>query len=581
MSVPTRQRLILTALLLVGAIVFSIGINWGLPSRDIDPHLFATTKPWTGQQFIEAGGAWSPDPTRPADAATRPTEDRSKTIWLNETPKQQADIIRRYRLFSAQPDEMVTFMALAGMRTSHFDPRMYQYGGLWIYPVGALLKAASIISAVELKPDFQTYLDHPEAFGRFYIVARIYSAVWGLVGIAAVFHLVKRFSNRLIVPTAAAACFLFMPVVINAAHEAKPHLAGAVLVLLTVLAAVKYVETALTKWWIITGITAGLAVGMVLSSAIGLLVIPLMTLLRSQSWKARAKITCAAVAMAIGVYCLTNPFVPINLLRNPAVVRDNFAALSNAKAISGKSTDIAAIPNARRLIIDGASMVGGVTGLIGLLIMAVNHTWWRNRRWRNVTVLLGVPSFLVLIQFTMLAAGKQGEFGRFFILPDVALVLLAVVLASCIGWGEKFEAGILVLLVAVAGFQGLSYLAAFLEDARGNTAARTIAAARLKDLWNHGARTLAIRSDPAPYCLPPIDITAWRLQLLPYNWQPTTNNAPDVIVTPVDEISTQAELPGTPYTRTFITGNRPWLKNRITWADKPFEILVRREMIRR
>ena len=35
------------------------------------------------------------------------------------------------------------------------------------------------------------YLDHPEEFGRFYRVARIYSGLWGLVGAWAVFTLVR------------------------------------------------------------------------------------------------------------------------------------------------------------------------------------------------------------------------------------------------------------------------------------------------------------------------------------------------------------------------------------------------------
>ena len=59
-------------------------------------------------------------------------------------PKDQdsvnrARILRRYKLYSFQPDEMNTFRALAEMHPDamQFDPRLYQYGGLWIYPVGA------------------------------------------------------------------------------------------------------------------------------------------------------------------------------------------------------------------------------------------------------------------------------------------------------------------------------------------------------------------------------------------------------------------------------------------------------------
>src|SRR5205809_5336989 len=47
----------------------------------------------------------------------------------------------------------------------------------------------------------------------------VYSALWGLIGVWAVFALVRRFSERLIVPATAAACFIFLPIVINRSEE--------------------------------------------------------------------------------------------------------------------------------------------------------------------------------------------------------------------------------------------------------------------------------------------------------------------------------------------------------------------------
>lgn len=579
MTRTLQERLILSALLICGAAVFSFGISWGIPSRKIDPHLFGKAESaWSGKEILAAAGAWQADSSRPADAANGPALDRSQIIWLNQTKGEQARIIERYRLYSYQPDEMVTFRALSQMRGGNLDPRMYQYGGLWIYPVGVLLKVASIIGAVELHPDFGFYLDHPEAFGCFYVAARLYSAFWGLVGIWAVFRIARRFSDRLIVPATAGAVFLLMPVVINAAHEAKPHLAGAVLILLSVLAALKFVEIGTQKWWIITGVICGLAIGMVLTSAVALLVIPLMTLLCQIAWKDRAKLSAMAIGIALVVYLMTNPFVPINLIGNPSIVRQNLSALGHAGAIVGRSSEIGAIQNARRLIIDGASMVGGVTGIIGLLIMAVSRSWWHDRRWRAAAVLLGVPSALTLIQFTLLAGGKPGEFGRFFILPDVALVIVAVVLVSCIGWGRWIEASFCALFAFIAGFQGLAYCAGFLEDTSA-TASRQTAGAKLEEFRARGARTLGVRAEPAPYSLPPVDITNWKLLLLPANWQSdASQDSPDVIISPVDQIGLEGDVANTPYRRIFVSGKVPWIKTSISWADKPFEILVKRDL---
>ena len=39
------------------------------------------------------------------------------------------------------------------------DPHFFQYGGLWVYPVGAMLKLASMVGIVTLKSDLAYYLD--------------------------------------------------------------------------------------------------------------------------------------------------------------------------------------------------------------------------------------------------------------------------------------------------------------------------------------------------------------------------------------------------------------------------------------
>src|ERR671934_1594511 len=92
-----------------------------------------------------------------ADIDINPIARSSQPIVLNQTDQDRAQIIRRYRLYSCQPDEMITFMALSTIRQNHGDPRLYQYGGLWIYPVGALVKIFAEPQAAQ-----SYYLDHPE-----------------------------------------------------------------------------------------------------------------------------------------------------------------------------------------------------------------------------------------------------------------------------------------------------------------------------------------------------------------------------------------------------------------------------------
>src|SRR5687767_608078 len=138
MSPVARQRLTLAGCLLFGGVVFLTGITWGLPSRAADPYLFGDHTPWTGQQILELAGGWGDDSgTRlGADVDLNPVAGRERVVVLNGTDAQRAEIVRRYRLFSYQPDEMLTLRALSRMKPGRgdLDPRLYQYGGLWIYP---------------------------------------------------------------------------------------------------------------------------------------------------------------------------------------------------------------------------------------------------------------------------------------------------------------------------------------------------------------------------------------------------------------------------------------------------------------
>src|SRR5690349_5350091 len=127
---------------------FLAGITWGLPSRRADAYLFGDpSKAWSGKQIIELAGGWEENANRGADVDVNPIAARERPVVLNATDAQRAEIVRRYRLFTYQPDEMITFRALGQMRPAErqLDPRLYQYGGLWIYPVGGLLKVASLL----------------------------------------------------------------------------------------------------------------------------------------------------------------------------------------------------------------------------------------------------------------------------------------------------------------------------------------------------------------------------------------------------------------------------------------------------
>ncbi len=598
---------------MLGAVLFLTGITWGLPSRRIDPFLFGGRPPWPGAKIAELAKAdRRDDARRGADVDVNPIGPTTRPVILNDTDAKRAAIILRYRLYTRQPDEMVTMMALASMKPAQrdFDPRLYQYGGLFVYPIGALLKVCSLVRCVALRSDLTYYLDRPEAFGRFYVVARCYVVAFGLAGVPAAFWLARRLAAGLAVGdhgipskpgtrnpepafagVLAALLFVLLPVVINMAHEAKPHLPGAVLMLYAVLAAIRYVERGTWRSVVTAGILCGASFGMVLSCLPVFVVIPLMTLLRRMPWLRRLTHTLAACAVGGIAYFATNPYVLVNLFVNPDVLRSN---IGNTLAMFPRGGPAEGLRRATALVAEGTSPLTAQIGLLGVLFLGVLVLVVRDGPAKSSDGpqasraaplwLLLAPAVIIFAQFAVAAAGKPGEYGRFAIFPDITLAITAAVLVSRLRAGRPFvRILVAVVLVLTVVPRSRSYVRHFLVDVRGGT--RLAAAERLADIEaRFGPLTIATFAEPAPYCLPPVDVFGNRLYLLPRAATPRSLvPMPDVLVAVADEPGTavtnawsvdyKAEFPGLG-----ASGQAP---ARISWADKPIILWVRRDLLAR
>ena len=534
-----RDVLYLAGLLVLAAVSFGTGLTWGLPSRDADPVLFGGRRPWTGAEVMALAGPWSPAGDRGSDRPQHAVGPTTGATVLNATDADRAEIVRRFHLYSRQPDEMITFRALSRMRLRPFDldPRLYQYGGLWVYPVGGLLRLAAAAHLVVLRTDLAFYLDHPEAFARFYVVARLYSAAWGLVGVAVVYGLGRELAGRRLVAVVAAGVYATMPVVVNAAHEAKPHLAGTVLTLATVWAAARYVRHG-RRWWL-PATLAGAASGMVLTGVAAWAVLPVMVLLRpGRRW--RTLLWGAAVAGA--VFVATNPYLPTDAVFHRERLASNVGNYGN---FYQPTVSVAALLRAGRLLVIGTSPVAAAVAVLGPLSM-IRRTRTGGPGW-----LLAAPCALVGLQFVLLATDKPAEYARFALTLDVGAAVLAAVAILRLPVRPREAALAGGLLVAATALFGLRYDLNAIADT-GAASSRSMAAAQLARLARPG-RTLAIGADPAPYRLPPVDLFAWRIVR-----RPAALPADAVNVDPTDDAP-----PGR-------------VSSPISWADKPFAVTVGR-----
>jgi hypothetical protein len=572
MAESTARKWVVGGLCVLGVGIFCVGINWGLPTHAIDPLILgAGGKAQTdvmaayqlrGEGIERLAGDLDESGNVAADVALHPIGDRSEALTLLENRRDGGDagrdavnrarILRRYRLYSYQPDEMITFRALAMMHPGarDFDPKLYQYGGLWVYPVGAILKAASLVGLVTVNGDRAYYLDYPEAFGRFYIVARGYSAAWGLIGMLAVFALVRRAAGGLLLPAMAGICFLCLPVVVDLGHEAKPHLAGTAILLWALVAAGKYVESGRWKWIVWTAIACGAAAGMVLSGVVGLLILPLISLRRRDDARRFAGVCFAALVIPAAVYFATNPYVAIHLLGNRALLESNFG---NTSAMYVRGPIGESLVNAARLVAIGTSWPVAIVGGVAVIAMLCCRCGKGSIGW-----VMGPVVVVVLAQFVLYAWNKPGEYARFALFADVGLMLAAFLAVGRFVRNAAGRAVVCIVLVGCTCTYSFAYERGFLRDSLADDS-RVQAGKEIEGRVSEGgkASNLYIVSEPAPYCLPPVDLFGWRIVLLPRDERgPAAGNAGTLVrVKDSVEVLDPSDTP-------------------ISWADKSFEVVA-------
>ncbi|MFH1110904.1 MAG: hypothetical protein V1790_17150 [Planctomycetota bacterium] len=695
-----RPGLLRTFSITVVAAVFVgqsiVGITWGLPSRRIDKYLFGDGEVWSGEKIYRLAKAEAKfDPTRGADVDVDPiTRNRASLpsprpsplkeegvapIPLTATEEDVAKIYLRYRLYTYQPDEMITMMALAGMRPSRLelDPRLYQYGGLFIYPVGALIKLCGLLGLIDVRSDVVFYLDHPDEFGKFYIVARAYSAVWGLIGVLVVYAIARRIAlsrsagfgagdAEIRTPSASAgsspsgaaddrpvACapgsdsasptrggaasavrsahragvlaallFTLMPVVVCMSHEGKPHLPGAVLMLLAVYFAMRCAASGNAKvedrrskiekntaradvgsrqsaidicpfqgrpeprrnrqsfWWMC--VCCGAAVGMVLSSWPIFVLIPLVAFRAADlSPRARLAHTIKGVAIGLAVYLVTNPYILINAFVNHEVLRSNFG---NSLAMYQIARIGEGFVRVVELTIEGATLPIVLLGTAAFVVAVV--------RKNSMAIPLVVVATLFLLQFVLIGAGKPAEYGRFGIFTNSALAISAgyTLAGQSTGVYRLFRwTALPFVLIWVALFGGLHLRNFWIDTTEDNS--RAAAVRFVQPSWTPlTSRDEQLKvvsfAEPAPYNCPPLNFSAGDMYLIA-TWDQAQRFGPYgavKLIQPVDRLELRrarimypwhrrAKASNTDvYTRTADSPFLCWLaQTPISWANKPFD----------
>lgn len=544
--------------------------RWGLPARTQDDLLFGGRQPWPAQRY---GAAQAAEERRRraagADTDLNPLAHRQYIVNLTPDDDARAEILRRYRLYSRQPDEMITFMALQRMRprAGDFDPRLYQYGGGYIYLIGAALGLTSLLGLTHLTGSVDAYLERPELFAAFYQVARLVTLAFGALLLVAAWKLACRAAGRL----AGWLTFFLLalcPVFISGVLEAKPHVPSACLILWATLSALDFRTHGRWRDAVRLGCQAGYAFGLVLTglavaaTAAVLAVLgprhPLPTAPRAGNYRRRLWV---AVALAAAVYCATNPYIPYNYLFERESLASN---VTNSLAMYADQMRRAAAGLVRvgELLRESCGIGVGLVGLVGFVIL-LRH------RARDTTV-VAAPGVAMLVMGAMLGAGKPAEFARFLILPVSLLCIASAVLLTALARQRRLAA--LVFGCIIIGLTGpAAYLRAFATDADGKHESRRLAGLYLRN--NTGPdETIGVLQEPAPYAVPPLDFTTRTILWLPPTRPPEfdATQLPAWLVFTADDDAAQHGAWWTTYYRQAARFPLPGTSlSRITWANKP------------
>jgi hypothetical protein len=565
----------------------ALHLDWGLYSTDREAHLFPPDSDWDRQRVANVRATQTvPDGEVAADVDPNPIAQGSGITSLNDSDEKLAEIYARYLLYSKQPDEMITFRAFREMdpESWQLDPKMYQYGGLFIYPIGAMVKAASLAGWVELG-DETHYLQNPGAFGNFYVIGRGYVLLWGLLGLWAAYAIGRRLSDWR-GGALAALLFSLMPVVVSLSHECKPHLPAAVLTLWAILCAMKYLDTGRAGHRAVLAIACGLTAGMLVSNAWIIILIPLAEFLRRSTLPTGEVATTVTVAtpkitttdrlarslffvvVALGVYAITNPYVAVNLVNNRDVLVSNY---ENSAAMYHVGDLPTALINAWTLLLAGSS----IFVVIGGLVMLIALWGWD---WRK-TMIIAVPAVLAFVHFALFADGKPGEYARFAILPNAALgILLAAGLFRFLA-ARWYQATVFSIALATAvALPALHYFESFDRESSPTSTRHSLAEFLRSTDQSGDQRRIGVLREPAPYCFPAVDFASLDISLLPQavaEWPEDRAGWPEWLLVPldgIDGVDVETILEDGYYELESET-MLPVSQSRITWANKPLLLL--------
>jgi hypothetical protein len=319
-SRDTRSVLWIYAVVLAAACACAFGgLSWGLPST-------------ARVERILPAGTFGPDLHEALTASWKKMHGRlGKNLMLNpesfsklqghvdvaagwrQPPSVMLDPIRSFHVRSVHDDEQTLLLILGRMRPRRLqlNPHFFAYGGAYVYPLGGWLGLGAVLGQVPLHTGLAPYLSAPEKMGKMYFWGRLASAL-AYLGCVFILLEIGRRHLGLWAGVAGAALFLLSPGVIIQAHTMKPHPQWTLFTLWTLLIALDVLRRGSLRSYAWAAVTAGLAVGTVVSAYPACLIIGAASALRiwrqPELWHIDVRRLFCAAVISVAVFFIVNPY---------------------------------------------------------------------------------------------------------------------------------------------------------------------------------------------------------------------------------------------------------------------------------
>ena len=476
-----RRALWPAAAIVLALVPACIGITWGLPSERRFAKVAGADRARIAKEIIARTAA--DQPRKAAGLTFRMLDPRE--------PDTEGRLYRRFALYSDHPDEMLVLSALSRMRPRalRLDPGAYCYGGLFVYPIGVMIRVAGWLGLATVTRDLGVYLENPDRFAALYVIGRLYVLAWHAAGLAALWMLARRmFGPR--AAYLAVALYGLLPATVCFSHVMKPHLPGAAPVLFAVLA-LKSLKG--KRGIVVAGALVGAAASMTPTYALGILLVPAHLWARGElrrSWKA----LLAALAAAALVYAVVNPYA---VLQPAKVLAEMRHGRSFYRVGFGLFTPVAFaryMPNA----LTWPGLVGAAAGI----------AWLVARRRADAKMLApALAAYFVAVSvftarsFTAVIA-VHARFG-FFLYPFLAL-FMAGMLDQAISRNRRLGLLAAGVLAAALLAGSVPHVMAYAANARGG-GTRVRAAAWMESQIPEGSG-VGVLSRRSPCDVPPVEL---------------------------------------------------------------------------